>query len=93
MIDGLNYIRHNYDGSRDGYDGKMPLPIEEIMTLIAIRPKIPVEEIELIFNLPGKSTRNVIDFLLKFDFIRLVQGRYLVMSESCTPFFEELISR
>ena len=93
MIDGLNYIRHNYDGSRDGYDGNMALPIEEIMTLIAIRPKIPVEEIELTINLPGKSTRNVIDFLLKFDFIRLVEGRYLVMSESCTPFFEELISR
>jgi hypothetical protein len=71
----------------------MPQPIEEIMTLIAIKPRISVEEVELIFNLPGRSTRNIIDFLLKFDFVRMVEGRYLVISESCTPFFEELISR
>ncbi|GEM_PF-2222315 len=71
----------------------MSRPIEEILTLIAIRSKIPVEEIEQIFDLPGKSTRSIIDFLLKFDFIRIVEGKYLVMSESCTPFFEELISR
>lgn len=70
----------------------MPQPIEEIMTLIAIRHRVSVEDVERIFNLPNNSTRNIIDFLVKFDFVRLVEGKYLVLSESCTPFFDEIIS-
>ncbi len=70
----------------------MPQPIEEIMTLIAIRHRVSVEDVEQIFNLPNNSTRNIIDFLVKFDFVRLVEGKYLVLSESCTPFFDEIIS-
>jgi len=70
----------------------MPQPIEEIMTLIAIRHRVSVEDVERIFNLPNNSTRSIIDFLVKFDFVRLVEGKYLVLSESCTPFFDEIIS-
>jgi hypothetical protein len=71
LIDDSSYIRHNYHDPRSGCDGDMHQPIEEVMTLIAIRPKIPVDEIEQIFDLPGKSTHNIIDFL-EFDFVRLV---------------------
>ncbi|MGH9991582.1 MAG: hypothetical protein ACREAZ_02925 [Nitrososphaera sp.] len=70
----------------------MPQPIEEIMTLIAIRHKVSVEDVERIFDLPNNSTRNIIDFLVKFDFVRLMEGKYLVLSDSCTPFFDEIIS-
>ncbi len=71
---------------------QMPQPIEEIMTLIAIRHKVSVEDVERIFDLPNNSTRNIIDFLVKFDFVRLMEGKYLVLSDSCTPFFDEIIS-
>ncbi|MGI0016224.1 MAG: hypothetical protein ACREBU_22620, partial [Nitrososphaera sp.] len=63
-----------------------------IMTLIAIRHKVSVEDVERIFDLPNNSTRNIIDFLVKFDFVRLMEGKYLVLSDSCTPFFDEIIS-
>jgi hypothetical protein len=66
-------------------------PIEEIITLVATRGKIRIDEIERVFKMPNGSTRNIIEFLLKFDFVRVVNGKYLVLSETCTPFFEELL--
>ncbi len=67
-------------------------PIEEIITLVAKRGRIAIDDVEQIFNLPNDSTRNIIDFLLRFDFIKIEEGRYLVLSETCMPFFEEIIS-
>jgi hypothetical protein len=71
---------------------QMMQPIEEIITLIALRGKISIDDVEQVFKLPNNSTRSIIDFLLKFDFIKMVDGRYLVLSETCTPFFEEILS-
>ena len=70
----------------------MMQPIEEIITLVASRGKISIDDVEQIFRLPNNSTRSIIDFLLKFDFIRITDGGYLVLSESCSPFFEEILS-
>jgi hypothetical protein len=71
---------------------QMMQPIEEIITLVALRGKISIDDVEQIFRLPNNSTRSIIDFLLKFDFIRVVDGKYLVLSETCTPFFDEILS-
>jgi hypothetical protein len=71
---------------------QMMQPIEEIITLVALRGKISIDDVEQVFKLPNNSTRSIIDFLLKFDFIKMVDGRYLVLSETCTPFFEEILS-
>ena len=70
----------------------MMQPIEEIITLVALRGKISVDDVEQIYRLPNNSTRSIIDFLLKFDFIKIVDGKYLVLSETCTPFFDEILS-
>lgn len=67
-------------------------PIEEIITLVASRGKISIDEVEQIFRLPNNSTRNIIDFLLKFEFVKIVDGKYLALSENCSPFFEEIMS-
>lgn len=66
-------------------------PIEETITLVASRGKISVDDLQQFLGLPNDSTRSIIDFLLKFDFIRIVDGNCLVLSESCTPFFDELM--
>ena len=66
-------------------------PIEETITLVASRGKISLDELQQVLRLPYGSTRSIIDFLLKFDFIRIVDGNYLVLSDTCTPFFEELM--
>lgn len=66
-------------------------PIEETITLVASRGKISVDDVQQLLRLPKDSTRNIINFLLKFDFIRIVDGNYLVLSETCTPFFDEII--
>ena len=71
---------------------QMLQPIEEIITLVALRGKISIDDVEQIFRLPNNSTRSIIDFLLKFEFIRIVDGKYLVLSETCTPFFDEILS-
>ena len=71
---------------------QMMQPIEEIITLVALRGKISIDDVEQIFRLPNNSTRSIIDFLLKFDFIKIVDGKYLVLSETCTPFFDEILS-
>jgi hypothetical protein len=66
-------------------------PIEEVISLIASRRRIAINDVEEIFNLPNNSTRSIIDFLLKFEFIKMVDGRYLVLSETCSPFFDEIM--
>jgi hypothetical protein len=71
---------------------QMMQPIEEVITLIASRRKISVSDVEDIFHLPNDSTRTIIDFLLKFDFIQMVDDRYLVLSDACSPFFDEIQS-
>ena len=71
---------------------QMVQPIEEIITLVATRRTVPIKEVEKIFRLPNESTRNIIDFLVKFDFLRVVNNRSLTLSESCSPFFEEMLT-
>lgn len=71
---------------------QMVQPIEEIITLVATRRTVPIEEVEKIFRLPNESTRNIIDFLVKFDFLRVVNNRSLTLSGSCSPFFEEMLT-
>ena len=66
-------------------------PIEEVITLVAMRKQVAIDDIERIFNLPNHATRNIIEFLIKFDFVKKVEGRYLTLSEACSPFFEEII--
>ena len=67
-------------------------PIEETITLVASRGKISVDDVQKILRLPKDSTRTIVNFLLKFDFIRIVEGKYLVLSDTCTPFFDEIMS-
>jgi hypothetical protein len=71
---------------------QMVQPIEEIITLVASRGKVSVDDVEQIFRLPNNSTRNIIDFLLKFEFVKFVDGKYLTLTETCSPFFEEIMS-
>ena len=70
----------------------MTQPIEDVITIIASRRMIAINDVEQILDMPNNSVKTIIDFLLKFDFIKVVQGRYLALSESCSPFFEEILS-
>jgi hypothetical protein len=67
-------------------------PIEDIITLVALRGRISIDDLEQVFRLPNNSTRSIINFLLKFDFVKIIDGKYLVLSETCTPFFDEILS-
>lgn len=71
---------------------QMTQPIEDVITIIASRRMIAINDVEQILDMPNNSVKTIIDFLLKFDFIKVVQGRYLALSESCSPFFEEILS-
>ena len=67
-------------------------PIEETITLVASHGKISVDDVQKVLRLPKDSTRTIVNFLLKFDFVRIVDGKYLVLSDTCTPFFDEIMS-
>jgi hypothetical protein len=67
-------------------------PIEETITLVASRGRISVDDVQKVLRLPKDSTRTIVNFLLKFDFVRIVDGKYLVLSDTCTPFFDEIMS-
>jgi hypothetical protein len=71
---------------------QMMQPIEEVISLIASRRRIAINDVEEIFNFPNNSTRSIINFLLKFEFIKMEDDRYLVLSETCSPFFDEIMS-
>jgi hypothetical protein len=71
---------------------QMTQPIEDVITIIASRRMIAINDVEQILDMQNNSVKTIIDFLLKFDFIKVVQGRYLALSESCSPFFEEILS-
>ncbi|MGI0037946.1 MAG: hypothetical protein ACRD99_06280 [Nitrososphaera sp.] len=66
-------------------------PIEATITLVASHGKISVDDVHQLLRLPNDSTRSIINFLLKFDFIRIVDGKYLVLSDTCSPFFDEIM--
>lgn len=69
---------------------QMMQPIEDIISLVATRGRLSVDDVEQAFDLPNDSTRNIIDFLVKFDFLRKVEGKYLVITDTCRPFLKEI---
>jgi hypothetical protein len=62
------------------------LLVDDVIGLIAMRGKIMIREIQDIFNLDLKTTRIILDFLVRYDFAKL-EGQSLSLSETCAPFF------
>ena len=68
---------------------QMLQPLDEIMSIVASKGKISLDDLEKVFRFPSSSTRSIVEFLLKFGFVKMVEGNYLILSEVSQPFFEE----
>jgi hypothetical protein len=66
--------------------------VDDVLDLVGIRKDISIQEIQDILDLDSNTTRIILDFLAKFDFIRL-DGRNVSLNNVCKPIFEEVLER
>ena len=64
--------------------------VDDGLDLVGFRKEISIREIQDKLDLDLKTTRIILDFLAKFDFIRL-DGRNVSLNNICKPIFEEML--
>jgi hypothetical protein len=64
--------------------------IDDVFLLVAIRGEILLRDIQEIFGMRFETAYNIIDFLIKYDFVK-VSGRYITLTDNCRLFFHELV--
>jgi len=62
------------------------LSIEDILALIASKHEITAQDIQDIFKLDITTTHKVLDFLIRFNFVRL-ERQYVVLNETMKSLF------
>jgi len=62
------------------------LSIEDILALIASKHEITTQDIQDIFKLDITTTHKVLDFLTRFDFVKL-ERQYVVLNETMKSLF------
>lgn len=65
--------------------------LDEIISIVAKRGEISIKEVEQGLPMTRESTRDAIDFLVKYDFLRLMDGKYLSLTEASMPLIDESI--
>jgi len=63
------------------------LSIEDILALIASKHEITAQDIQDIFKLDITTTHKVLDFLIRFNFVRL-ERQYVVLNETMKSIFD-----
>jgi len=64
--------------------------VDDVLDLIRIRHKISIQDIQDILSLDTGTTKMILDFLARFDFV-ILQGRNVLFNKSCKLFFEEML--
>jgi len=64
--------------------------VDDVLDLIRIKHKISIQDIQDILSLDIGTIKMILDFLARFDFVNL-QGRSVLFSKTCKPFFEEML--
>jgi len=62
------------------------LSIDDILALIASKHEITTQDIQDIFKLDITTTHKVLDFLTRFDFVKL-ERQYVVLNETMKSLF------
>ena len=63
------------------------LSIDDILALIASKHEITTQDIQDIFKLDITTTHKVLDFLTRFDFVKL-ERQYVVLNETVKSLFD-----
>ncbi|OLC35395.1 MAG: hypothetical protein AUH84_03245 [Thaumarchaeota archaeon 13_1_40CM_4_38_7] len=63
------------------------LSIDDILALIASKHEITTQDIQDIFKLDITTTHKVLDFLTRFDFVKL-KRQYVVLNETMKSLFD-----
>jgi len=63
------------------------LSIDDILALIASKHEITTQDIQDIFKLDNTTTHKVLDFLARFDFVKL-ERQYVVLNETVKSLFD-----
>ena len=63
------------------------LSIDDILALIASKHEITTQDIQDIFKLDITTTHKVLDFLTRFDFVKL-ERQYIVLNETMKSLFD-----
>jgi len=63
------------------------LSIEDILALIASKHEITTQDIQDIFKLDITTTHKVLDFLTRFDFVKL-ERQYVVLNKTMKSIFD-----
>ena len=62
------------------------LSIDDILALIASKHEITTQDIQDVFKLDITTTHRVLDFLTRFDFVKL-ERQYVVLNETMKSLF------
>ncbi len=63
------------------------LSIDDILALIASKHEITTQDIQDIFKLDITTTHKVLDFLTRFDFVKL-ERQYVVLNKTMKSIFD-----
>ena len=63
------------------------LSIDDILALIASKHEITTQDIQDVFKLDITTTHRVLDFLTRFDFVKL-ERQYVVLNETMKSLFD-----
>lgn len=65
--------------------------LDEIISLVAKRGELTINEVERAFPMSRESAHDAIRFLVKFDFLRLIDNKYLSLTEASIPLIDETV--
>jgi len=65
--------------------------LDAIISLVARRGEISINEVERALPSSRDSTHDAINFLVKFDFLRLADNKYLSLTEATIPMIDETV--
>jgi hypothetical protein len=68
------------------------ISVDDVLALIAAKDNIVVQEISDILHLDHLVIRLIIEFLIRFDFVK-AKGQRITLNDSCRPFFDEIMAR
>lgn len=88
MIVGWNSTIHIYYFSGLQVQVRGELAVDDIFAFIGMRGRITTRDIQDVFRVDKRTTKEILNFLIKYDFAKL-EGQSVVLSEVCAPFFRQ----
>lgn len=66
--------------------------IDELLALMTVRRNITIRDIQEIFRIDLKATHKILEFLVKFDFVK-IDRHYVELSTTWKPLFDEVLAK